>query len=166
MTAKRSFAPFVDDQTRLLILGSLPGEESLKQQRYYAFPGNQFWRLVGEVIERDLVSLEYDARLAALRDARIGLWDVIGSAKREGSLDTAIREHSPNALRELVATLPQLKAVGFNGGTSARLGRAILEGCSPALISLPSSSPAYAAMPFAAKLEQWMHLRTHLRGHS
>lgn len=159
---KHSFAPFVDEHTRLLILGSLPGEESLKQQRYYAFPGNQLWRLVGGVIERDLVSLEYEARLQALRDAGIGLWDVIGSAKREGSLDAAIREHQPNALRELVAELPNLRAVGFNGGTSARLGRKILEGCGPALVSLPSSSPAYAAMPFEAKLEQWSALRPFL----
>lgn len=162
MTFKHSFAPCVDDRTRVLILGSLPGEESLRQQRYYAFPGNQFWRLTGAVIECDLVALDYETRLQALRDAGIGLWDVIGSAKREGSLDAAIREHSPNALRELVAELANLKAVGFNGGTSARLGRAILEGCGPALVSLPSSSPAYAAMPFEAKREQWIQLRAFL----
>lgn len=149
----------------MLILGSLPGEESLKQQRYYAFSGNQFWRLTGAVIGRDLVALDYEPRLQALRDAGIGLWDVIGSAKREGSLDTAIREHSPNKLRELVAELPNLKAVGFNGGTSARLGRVILEGCGPALISLPSSSPAYAAMRFEVKREQWMQLRSFLDIH-
>lgn len=160
---KHSFTPFVDGCTRLLILGSLPGEESLKQQRYYAFPGNQFWRLVGAVIGRDLVALDYEPRLQALRDAGIGLWDVIGSAKREGSLDAAIRDHSPNALRELIAELPTLKAVGFNGGTSARLGHKILEGCGLALVSLPSSSPAYAAMPFEAKREQWMQLAAFLR---
>lgn len=140
----------------------MPGEESLRQQRYYAFPGNQFWRLVSAVIGLDLVALEYEARRQALRDARIGLWDVIGSAKRQGSLDTAIRDHQPNELRELIATLPDLRAVGFNGGTSARLGRKILEGCDPILVLLPSSSPAYAAMPFEAKLEQWLQLRPFL----
>src|SRR3954447_19874076 len=88
---KRSFAPVADSNTRVLVLGSLPGEESLARRQYYAHPRNHFWRLVGAVIGADLVPLPYEARLEALLAAGIGLWDTVGSATRRGSLDGAIR---------------------------------------------------------------------------
>ena len=142
----------------MLILGSLPGEVSLAEQRYYAHPQNLFWRLVGHAIGTDLVSLAYDARLAALRAARIALWDTVASATRNGSLDAAIRdaEHAP--LAELVSTLPELRAVAFNGRKSAAIGRPQLAGSGLMLIDLPSSSPAYASMPYADKERLWARL--------
>ena len=155
MTRKSSFAPVVREDTRVLILGSLPGERSLAERRYYAHPRNHFWRLVGSVIGRDLEALDYEARLAALLAARIGLWDTVASATRAGSLDAAIREAEHNPLAELVATLPELRAVAFNGATSARIGLAALAGSELALLPLPSSSPAYAAMPLAEKRRLW-----------
>lgn len=163
MIRKSAFAPVVSPATRVLILGSLPGEASLAAQRYYAHPQNQFWRLAGGVIGReDLPALGYEARLAALRDAGIGLWDTIASATRQGSLDAAIRDAQHAALAELVATLPTLRAVGFNGAASARIGRKQLAGTALVLVDLPSSSPAYAAMPFAAKRERWRELQRFL----
>jgi len=155
MTRKSSFAPVVAPGTRVLILGSLPGERSLAERRYYAHPRNQFWRLVGSVMGWNLEALEYEARLAALLAARIGLWDTVASAARQGSLDAAIREAEHNPLAELVATLPELRAVAFNGATSARIGLAALAGSELALLPLPSSSPAYAAMSFAEKRRLW-----------
>ena len=160
---KASFAPIVAADTRVLILGSLPGERSLAQQRYYAHPQNQFWRLVGDVIGRDLTGLPYDARLTALLEAGIGLWDTVASAKRHGSLDAAIRDAEHNALADLAASLPELRAVAFNGAASARIGRALLAGSPCQLLSLPSSSPAYAAMPFAEKLRLWRAIGEFLR---
>ena len=157
---KSSFPPVVAPHVRLLILGSLPGEVSLQRAQYYAHPQNRFWHLVGGVIGADLVALDYAARLAAVLAAGIGLWDVVQSAERPGSLDAAIRNHTPNALPALVAALPELRAVAFNGGTSARLGRRVLgDGAGLALVNLPSSSPAHAGMSFARQLEAWMVLR-------
>src|SRR3954470_14701487 len=106
MTDKRSFPPPIFPETRLLVLGSLPGDRSLAAQRYYAHPQNQFWRLMSGVIGRDLVALDYEARLAALSAAQIGLWDVVASARREGSTDAAIRDHVGNDLPALAASLP------------------------------------------------------------
>lgn len=159
---KSSFAPVTNARTRLLVLGSLPGEMSLAAQRYYANPRNQFWRLIGAVIEADLVPLPYEERLAALLRHRVGLWDAVGSALRPGSLDGAIREHQANPLAELAAGLPDLRAVAFNGGTSARLGMKEL-GADPsfALVPLPSSSPAFT-LAFESKLERWLTLRAFL----
>jgi len=155
---KRSFPPVADARARVLVLGSLPGEESLAQARYYAHPQNQFWRLIGDVIARDLVHLPYEERLEALRDGGIALWDTVGAARRRGSLDGAIRDVEANALVRLADTLPHLQAVGFNGGKSAAIGRPQLAGRDELeLIALPSSSPAYT-LPFAAKLEQWRAL--------
>lgn len=155
MERKSSFPAVVALNTRVLILGSLPGERSLAEGRYYAHPQNQFWRLVGGVIGSDLEALEYDARLEALLGAGIGLWDTVASAARRGSLDAAIREVEHNPLTDLVAALPDLRAVAFNGATSARIGSVLLVGSPCALLPLPSSSPAYAAMPFAEKLRLW-----------
>jgi hypoxanthine-DNA glycosylase len=152
---KASFPPVVAPDTRVLILGSLPGERSLAEQRYYAHPRNLFWRLVGGAIGRDLEALPYEARLDALLAAGVGLWDTVASAVRPGSLDAAIRRVEHNPLAEFVATLPELRAVAFNGAASAKVGLAALAGAGIPLLPLPSSSPANASVPFAEKRRLW-----------
>jgi hypoxanthine-DNA glycosylase len=155
VSLKRAFDPVVDSHTRLLILGSLPGDASLKAGQYYGHPQNGFWRLVGGVIGVDLVAQPYPDRLEALKAAGVGLWDVIASARRPGSLDTAIRDVEAADLNRLINTLPALRAVAFNGGTAARLGRRTLQ--RPAgidLIDLPSSSPAHTR-PLSEKAAAW-----------
>ncbi len=165
MNRKASFPPIVARDTRLLLLGSLPGEASLRATRYYAHPQNQFWRLVGAAIGReDLHDLEYEARLVALQKAQVGLWDVVADAVRPGSLDGAIRDHRANDLVALISALPSLAAIGFNGGTAARIGRRLIEGqVSLRMFDLPSSSPAYT-LPYAEKRARWMQLRSILAG--
>lgn len=163
MIRKSSFPPVVAPDTRLLLLGSLPGDKSLAAQRYYAHPQNRFWHLVGRVIGRDLEPLGYEARLAALLRAKVGLWDTVASARRAGSLDAAIRDAEHNPLAELAASLPALRAVGFNGAASVRIGMPQLAHTGLALVALPSSSPAYAAMPLAEKEKLWSALGEFLR---
>ena len=159
---KRSFAPVVNAGVRVLILGSLPGEASLAASQYYAHPQNQFWRLLGSVLDwPELAGLAYEDRLAGLLARGVGLWDVVRSARRAGSLDTAIRDHEPNALPALCAALPDLRAVAFNGGKASELGRRVLTQ-GPALVTLPSSSPAYT-LAYAQKLAQWEALRGYLK---
>ena len=156
---KSSFPAVADARTRLLVLGSLPGEISLAHAQYYAHPRNQFWRLMETVIEQPLADVAYAKRLAILLAAGVGVWDVIASAERLGSLDTNIRNHQSNALDEFAATLPSLRAIAFNGGKAAQLGRRILAGSAitAVLIDLPSSSPAHAR-PFEEKRGQWSML--------
>ena len=144
MTVKRAFDPVVDADTRLLVLGSLPGDASLKAGEYYGHPRNGFWRLIGGVIGVDLAALPYPNRLEALKTGGVGLWDVIASAHRPGSLDAAIRLAETADLNLLVESLPRLQAIAFNGGTAARLGRRALQPRPGiAMIDLPSSSPAF-----------------------
>jgi hypoxanthine-DNA glycosylase len=160
MTRKSSFAPIVRSDTTLLLLGSLPGEASLSAARYYAHPRNQFWRLVGSVVGRkELHRLCYDQKLAALAEAGVGLWDVVADAVRPGSLDGAIRDHRPNDLKRLVDSLPALRAIGFNGGTAARIGRKLIGDSGDLMLQdLPSSSPAYT-LSYTEKLLLWGELR-------
>lgn len=142
----------------LLILGSLPGEASLRAQRYYAHPQNQFWRLLGLALEEDLGTMAYEDRLSRLKARRIALWDVVGEANRPGSLDGAIRAATPNQLREFAAMHPNLRAIAFNGKTSSRIGRSALGDLRGiALVDLPSSSPAYT-LSFDEKAILWGRL--------
>ena len=153
---KANFPPVVDGRTRLLILGSLPGDASLKAGQYYGHPRNAFWRRIGGVIGRDLAALSYDGRLEASKAAGVGLWDVIARAERPGSLDAAIRNAEAADLRRLVSSLPDLRAVAFNGATAARIGRRSLAGVEGLdLFDLPSSSPAHAARSFEQKAAAW-----------
>lgn len=167
---KAAFPPSVDADTRLLILGSLPGDASIRQGEYYAHRGNAFWTLMGDVLGEDLRGQPYAMRLKRLRARGVGLWDVIESAQREGSLDGAIRAAELRDLGAFVARLPKLVAIGFNGKTSAMQGRRQLGemqgrrqlGDRPGLtlIDLPSSSGAYASLSRAQKAERWAALRS------
>jgi hypoxanthine-DNA glycosylase len=150
--------PVGSNDARLLILGSLPGEASLRAQRYYAHPQNQFWRLLGAAIGEHLAEMDYEQRLERLAARRIALWDVVRDARREGSLDGAIRGATSNELAGYVSAHPRLRAIAFNGQAAARLGRLSLgEKGDLDLIDLPSSSPAYT-LPVASKLERWAEL--------
>ena len=157
---KYSFPPVYAPDARILLLGTLPGEVSLKASQYYAHPRNQFWRLLGEVLNTDLATLPYPQRLERVVAHGVALWDVVAGAERQGSLDGAMRAIEYNSLASLVAELPGLRAVGFKGAASYKarhqLGRADL-----ACLSLPSSSPAYTR-PFEEKLTGWMVLRDYL----
>ncbi|ODP36650.1 DNA-deoxyinosine glycosylase [Sphingomonas turrisvirgatae] len=158
---KSSFPPVVNGDTRLLICGSLPGERSLAHRQYYAHPQNQFWPLISNVIGRDLVPLPYANRLDALLEARVGLWDVVATARRKGSTDAALADIAPNDLAALAATLPHLRAVAFNGATAFKHGARQLDRSPATLISLPSSSPLHT-IGIVAKLPAWLALRDHI----
>ena len=159
MSVKAGLPPIARPDARLFLLGSLPGDASLAARRYYAHPTNQFWRLLGSALGEDLQRMDYDRRLERLAERRIGLWDVIGSATRSGSLDQAIRDAEHNRLEHLLQDFRQLRAIAFNGGAAARIGRKLI-GDPPraiALVDLPSSSAANTR-PFAQKAQMWSGL--------
>ena len=159
MSVKAGLPPIARPDARLFVLGSLPGDASLAAQRYYAHPSNQFWRLLGSAMGEHLQSLDYDKRLGRLAARRIGLWDVIASAARPGSLDQAIRLAEHNRIEHLLNDFPDLVAIAFNGRTAAGIARRLI-GTPPsriALIDLPSSSAANTR-PFEEKASAWAQL--------
>ena len=159
MSVKFGLPPIARSDAQLFLLGSLPGDASLAAQRYYAHPTNQFWRLLGGAIGEELEQLDYAARLARLAERRIGLWDVIASASRRGSLDQAIREAQHNQIAHLLRDFPHLDAIAFNGTTASAAGRKLIG--EPlhhvTLVDLPSSSAANTK-PFAEKALAWSRL--------
>ena len=164
VTLKRSFPPVVDAATRVLVLGSLPGDASLRAHRYYAHPANQFWQLLSRPAGVDLPALAYEEQLAALLARGIGLWDVIAQATRPGSSDAAIRDVTGNDLPGLVAQLPALRAIAFNGGTALRIGLRALRPAAAqrwAVLPLPSSSPLHT-VGLSAKQPAWDAITIHL----
>jgi TDG/mug DNA glycosylase family protein len=147
-------APVLDLAVRTLILGSFPGAASLQAQRYYAHPRNQFWALLGAVLDEPLAGLPYEARLEKMLSHHIGLWDALEGCEREGSLDAAIRRPQPNDHLLLKQMCPQLRRVCFNGKAAGRYAP-LYAGAGYEVQVLPSSSPANAQLSFAAKLALW-----------
>lgn len=152
---KIGLPPIARHDARLFILGSLPGDASLAARRYYAHPTNQFWRLVGQAIGEPLELLDYDERLQRFARHGIGLWDVLASASRRGSLDQAIRLANHNALDRLRRDFPDIQAIAFNGAAASAAGRRSLgDAAGLTLVDLPSSSAANTR-PFAEKAAAW-----------
>jgi hypoxanthine-DNA glycosylase len=150
---RQGLPPVLDAATRVLILGSFPGEASLAAAQYYAHPRNHFWPLLGALLGEALAALPYATRLARLSARRIGLWDTIVACRRRGSLDTAIRDAVPAELAHVRGAAPQVAVVCFNGSAAARAAPAFAA-AGYATLALPSSSPAHAR-PFATKLAAW-----------
>lgn len=157
MSVKAGLPPIARKDARLFVLGSLPGDASLAARQYYAHPTNQFWRLLGAAIGEELQPLAYQERLQRLAEHHIGLWDVIASASRPGSLDQAIREAEHNRIEHLLHDFADLRAIAFNGSTAAAAGRKLIGHSNLTLIDLPSSSAANTR-PFDEKLRAWAHL--------
>lgn len=155
---KRSFAPLARGDARILILGSLPGQRSLHEQQYYAHPQNAFWRVMQQLVGAHGT---YAERCAMLLDNRLAVWDVLYESVRPGSMDADIRLDTArvNDFAALFVECPGIRRVCFNGRKAAALyGRLVDDDCAPAgceFFTLPSTSPAYAAMSFADKLETW-----------
>jgi TDG/mug DNA glycosylase family protein len=152
----RGLAPVVDARARVLVLGSMPGGESLRRQQYYAHPRNHFWAIVDDVfgVPRDL---PYPERLAALSAAGVALWDVLGECTRHGSLDSGIERDSMavNDIPALLARHPGIGALLFNGLFAETVYRTRLGPPPLPARRLPSTSPANAARPYPEKLSAW-----------
>ncbi|WP_314591705.1 DNA-deoxyinosine glycosylase [Paenibacillus terrigena] len=153
----QSFSPIVNDQSNILILGSMPGVVSLAQHQYYAHPRNHFWRILYDLYELPLET-DYDQRIAFASSKGIGLWDVLGECVREGSLDSNIQEPVPNDFESLFASYHRITHLLFNGTKAydvfMRQVVPHLDLKDMTLHKLPSTSPANT-MSYARKLEAW-----------
>jgi hypoxanthine-DNA glycosylase len=151
----QGFPPIIGPHPRVLVLGTLPGAESLRRQEYYGLPRNRFWWIMGQLTGAG-PELPYTERTARLAEAGVALWDVCHSAQRPGSLDAAIDRASirPNDIAGFVADHPTLRLVACNGVTAATLYRRFVALPLP-MVRLPSTSPAHAGMAAEAKLALW-----------
>jgi hypoxanthine-DNA glycosylase len=152
--------PVLAADTRVLILGSFPGEASLAASQYYAHPRNHFWPILGAILGADLASAPYRERLACLRGHGVGLWDTIVACERRGSMDGAIRNAERGDVARVRRIARRLELVCFNGRTAAR-AEPVWRAAGYATLVLPSTSPAYTR-PVADKLVAWRAIGDHL----
>ena len=152
------FPPVGNADATVLILGSMPGKESLKQNQYYAHPQNAFWKIMGELVGAH-PQMPYEERLHKLTEARIALWDVLATCERESSLDAHIRKEKANDFTSFLSQHPYITHVFFNGAKAEQSFNKFVIGKQnmPPLTfqRLPSTSPAHAGMCYADKLHAW-----------
>jgi len=147
-----------------LVLGTLPGEESLRRVEYYAHPRNLFWPIIFALFGEPPAPA-YPDRLGFVAARRIALWDVCAVAERRASSDAAILRETPNPIHSLLDGHPDIGAIAFNGGTAQRLyDRHFVRRPGLAYLALPSTSPAHASLGFAEKLARWSAVREAIGG--
>lgn len=155
-------APIEDGDCRILILGTMPGVESLKQQAYYANSRNLFWKLIAGVIGETAPD-NYEDKKVYLRRYKVALWDMCQFCTRSGSLDSNISDEVPNDIKAFVAGHPHLKVIGCNGKESARMFRKYIVGIENVeFIPLPSTSPANAGVSREKKVDAWHRLKEYM----
>ena len=159
-------SPIVDGKTRVLIVGSMPGKQSLDKQQYYGNARNHFWPMIGEVLEID-VPENYEQRIELVQTNKIGLWDVIQSCERKGSLDATIRNETPNDFEALFQQFPQIHLVLFNGTKAfdvfkKHIGLAILESRHHEKMPSTSPIPGKNIKSFEEKVEDWQIMKRYL----
>lgn len=152
---KKSFLPLINGKTKTLILGSLPGDRSLKQNEYYAHPQNRFWKVIRHLFNSPDVT-NYTDKINLLLDHGIGLWDVCAEAARPGSMDLAIKDESPNQIMALLQENPTIEQVVFNGQKAYNLYLKYFEKKEDIIyVCLPSTSPANAKTNLEKLIEHW-----------
>ena len=155
---KQSFEPLADNDARILILGSIPGDRSIELGEYYGHPQNRFWKMIA-VITGAPPPINYGQKRAMLMQNRIALWDVAQRAHRQGSMDSAIRNEEPNDIAAFIAGQKKLQRVVFNGKKAEQLyGRYIERLSGICYLSMPSTSPANAAVSFDILCEKWREI--------
>lgn len=165
MSECESFNPIIDNESKILILGSMPGRKSLELQQYYAHPQNRFWRLLAQLLEEG-VPQNYQEKQNMLLRQHIALWDTLAYCEREGSLDNDIKNEQPNAILPLLAEHKQLRAVFCNGGKAAAAFKKYFAKDLPAGVAvyyLHSTSPANARMSLEALAAEWQVILQYLR---
>lgn len=151
----QSFPPIAGPKTRILIIGSMPGEASLRAGQYYAYKHNQFWRIIFDVFEAGRAPLDYADKKAVILKHGLGLWDSLASCERKGSLDGSITRHAPNDFPSLLRARPKINTLLFNGAAAFKFYKQAFGAPERAWRVLPSTSPAHAARSYAQKLALW-----------
>jgi hypoxanthine-DNA glycosylase len=158
----KGLAPVVDARSRVLILGSFPGPMSLAKREYYAYPQNQFWKIISDITGAKAPS-SYARKISSLRRGGLALWDVIYSCRRHDASDTSISDPVYNDIRGLIKRYPGIKKIFCNGGKSYAVCTARLGDPGIPVVRLPSTSPANASLSYARKLREWRKISRRCR---
>ncbi|AWG26177.1 DNA-deoxyinosine glycosylase [Flavobacterium kingsejongi] len=152
---KKAFAPIVNPDSKILILGTMPGEKSLELQEYYGNRGNSFWKLLFTLFDQE-VTYDYTIKKALLKTHHIALWDVLEFCERTGSLDSNIKNEIANDFNTFYKQYPQIEHVFFSSKNAAKYyDEYVGRHTGIQYTTLPSPSGANASKSFLQKLEEW-----------
>lgn len=158
-----SFPPISDPESEVLVLGTMPGEMSLRLGQYYGHKRNHFWRIMFELYQVDF-STDYELRRQLLLKNRIALWDILKACAREGSADNAIAGEEVNDFTAFFSNHRKIRLVAFNGkNASAFFDQHFGERVKVPRITLPSTSPANGWIKYPEKVEQWRVILNYTR---
>lgn len=150
-----TFEPEINKDCQMLILGTVPSEESLRKKERYGHKSNQFWRILFALFNKPLPD-NYEEKSAILTDNNIAIWDVLHSCEGEGSLDSAIRNEKPNDFKKLFKEYPRIKYIFFTSKKAAEFYKKYVGFDTDKVFTvLPSPSPANARMRLDEKIEKW-----------
>ena len=157
--AKYSFKPISNEETEILILGSMPGDRSIELNEYYGHARNRFWKILATITNNEL-PITYDEKRELLLKEKIGVWDIVHKANRKGSMDSAIKNEKPNDLEWFIESHKNLKIIAFNGKKSEALfNKYFGRKENIKYIPLPSSSPANAGINFENICKIWKQIK-------
>ena len=160
---KFALAPIASKNSQVLILGTMPGEQSLLQQQYYANKGNHFWKILFQIYNQDF-STDYQIRTELILKNNLALWDVLNSCEREGSLDSKIKNEIPNDFSDFLKNHPDISTIVFSSkAAEAYFKKYISPLPSLKYFSLPSPSGANAHLTLAQKTEIWLELHSYFK---
>ncbi|MBK5720768.1 DNA-deoxyinosine glycosylase [Dysgonomonas sp. Marseille-P4677] len=163
---KIAFEPIVNKKSRILILGTMPSEESLRKKERYGHKSNQFWKIIFTLFQKPLPE-DYKEKNALLIENNIAIWDVLESCEGKGSLDTNIRNEKPNNFEKFYKKHPQIKHIFFTSKKAEEFYRRYVGfDENRTFITLPSPSPANATMKLSEKIEKWKILLEVVKSYS
>ena len=131
----------------------MPGVKSLEAAECYARAQNQFWKKMGRLLFF-APSLANKKRVKTLLDNKVGLWDVVKSCRRQGSLDSNIKHVVFNDIHRLLSGYKEIMAILCNGQKAYQLLTKHFKDNNTPVVVLPSASPVYVK-PFEWKLTKW-----------
>lgn len=154
-----SFSSISNKDAKVLVLGTMPGVQSLVLNQYYGNSRNAFWKLLFTILKEPF-SLDYEIRKKLVLDNRIAIWDVLQACVRDGSLDSAIEKEVPNDFKNFFETHPDIDYILFNGQKAAKYFKQYVTVSNKyKLVTLPSTSPANAGISFEQKLNEWQIIK-------
>ena len=159
---RHPFDPIIDQNSKVLVLGSFPSIQSFKNNFYYGHPQNQFWKILAKLFEEEEPKT-VEEKKAFLHRHHIALWDMVAGCERETSLDSSLKKIQVNDIAGLLRHYPNIQALFFTGKKAQSLYQRHFGHLNIPTHYLPSPSPAYRSMSLEEKVKKWSILKDFLR---
>ena len=156
------FDAFFDEDSRVLILGTIPSPKSREQGFYYGHPQNRFWKVLADVLGEEFPQT-VEERKRFLKRNHIALWDVLESCEIKGASDVSIRNARPNDMNRILQAA-DIRAIFATGAKAAQLYKKLcFPECGVEAVRLPSTSPANCVCSYEKLREAYSQICDYVR---